>query len=62
MEQLSKEKLLEINEEIQAVLTKYGVALQPTLGISYVIVPKSEKVEAEVLSPLQADDLNNPTN
>lgn len=55
MEQLSKEKLTEINDEIQAVLTKHGVALQPTLGISYVIVPKPE-----ILSPIQQDDIHNP--
>lgn len=50
--ELTKEQLLEINTEIQAVLTKHGVALQPTMGISYVVVPKPE-----VLSPIQNEDL-----
>lgn len=56
MEQLSKEQLLEINTEIQKVLTKYGVALQPTMGISYVVVPKPEKVEGKIVSPYNDED------
>jgi hypothetical protein len=57
METLTKEQLTEINNEIQKVLTKYGVMLQPTIGISYVLAPKP----TEIVSPLQKNDLNNPT-
>jgi hypothetical protein len=48
-EQISKEKLVEINKEIEAVLIKYGVTLQPTLGIS--IVPVAPKENETTQTP-----------
>ena len=56
MEKLTQEKLIEINKEIEVVLSKYGVTLQPTMGISIVPVAKEAIKEAEVVSPL-SDEL-----
>lgn len=58
--EISKEKLIEINKEIEVVLVKYGVTLQPTMGISIVPVPAEIVKEAEVISPIQQNDINNP--
>lgn len=53
--ELTKEKLAEINAEIQVILTKYGVTLQPTMGISIVALP----TEAEIISPLSKEITGN---
>ena len=53
MEQLTKEQIIEINKEIQVVLTKYNATLQPTMGISIVALPKEEGV----VSPIQNENL-----
>jgi len=53
--EITKEKLAEINAEIQVVLTKYGVTLQPTMGIS--IVP----LQKEVIVPEVIKENETPT-
>ena len=59
MEQLTQEKLIEINKEIQEVLSKHGVTIQPTMGISFVPLPPTAEIvkEAEIISPIQNEDL-----
>lgn len=52
--QLTKEQIIEINKEIQVVLSKYGATLQPTMGISIVALPK----ETEIISPIQQNEIN----
>ena len=54
MQNLTKEQLAEINKEIEVVLVKYGVTLQPTLGISIVPVEKPE-----IISPLSREITGN---
>ena len=59
MNQLTQEELKKINSDIQAVLDKYGVTLQPTMVITYVPVAPKEQVvkETEVISPI-SDEYN----
>ena len=57
---MDKETLEKINSEVQAILDKYNVTLQPTMGITYVaLAPKEDIIkEAEIISPYKDDEPN----
>lgn len=62
MQNLTREQLKKISEEVQVILDKYNVTLQIVQGISYVQLPPKEVAkEAEIVSPYIPNEPNTTT-